>query len=166
MTTSTPTQLTAELAALNTLVNKFQWTVWATHERRSGHAKHGAELIAIVEVRKGKLIKISNDGYSDYFMVEEESRGWSNLGLLPEVRNFGKAFYQLVGSGWSERIDSIEELASRCQITGTQDNRHLTKELIGQPILAGFAGPMYNGHEDGKPVIRYETGQAKRGLSL
>jgi hypothetical protein len=42
----------------------------------------------------------------------------------------------------------------------------LRPELVGQPILAGFAGPCWGGMKDGEPVIRYEDAESYRALSI
>ena len=51
--------------------------------------------------------------------------------------------------------------------TGVNNNPWACDELQGQPIFAGWTGPMYNGiAEDGSAIIRYETPEVYRALSI
>lgn len=68
--------------------------------------------------------------------------------------------YQLVSQEEGVKCLTISEL----EATGLIEDLYLPnparpckKELIGQPELTGYLGPMYNGVEKGKTVIRYET---------
>jgi hypothetical protein len=42
------------------------------------------------------------------------------------------------------------------KVIGISRSKVLRNELLGQPIISGLCGPMYDGHQDGVPVIRYE----------
>jgi hypothetical protein len=64
--------------------------------------------------------------------------------------------YQLVSSG-KTRLLSLSELQESEKITNIYTG-HGRKELQGEPVIKGFAGPMYNGQDkDGNTIIRYET---------
>ena len=43
------------------------------------------------------------------------------------------------------------------EFDGIEDRPHLKAELRGHPKFKKLAGPMWNGIEDGEPVIRYEA---------
>lgn len=64
--------------------------------------------------------------------------------------------YQVVTLQGS-KLYSLEELIDNFKITGTQLSISCREELQGEPKLFGLLGPMYNGVQDGKTVIRYET---------
>ena len=72
--------------------------------------------------------------------------------------------YQLASLNKGKEFFTIEEL----EATNLIDDLLFTarkEELIGQPILKGYLGPMYNGMKDGKTVIRYETQEVYNLLS-
>lgn len=71
--------------------------------------------------------------------------------------------YQLVSREETKNL-TIEELESTSLIEDLLFTaRH--KDLIGQPKLKGYLGPMYNGVENGNTVIRYETQEIYNVLS-
>ena len=55
---------------------------------------------------------------------------------------------------------SREDLKRYFEITGEVHDSIRRAELQGAPKIKGLAGPMYNGEQDGKAVIRYETPEA------
>lgn len=52
---------------------------------------------------------------------------------------------------------SFEELKEKFTIRGWNENLSQRTELHDQPKLQGFVGPMYNGKQDDKTIIRYES---------
>lgn len=74
------------------------------------------------------------------------------------MTNNRRFVYQVVYPNMVEMIDSPEALTARYEETGLHFSPVTRAELQGQPRLARFVGPMYNGQTpDGKHVIRYET---------
>lgn len=151
--------------ALHALAQKHGWKVWASCPASSGWMDGEKDLHAIVELRRGRIIKIKSGAYADPsndsgWMVESESGGWFNLSLIPELRNAGKVIYRIVGLGEIKEFESEEELKLDFDITGRHESEVTRRELQNQPILAGLVGPMYDGAQDGIPVIRYETSEA------
>lgn len=53
------------------------------------------------------------------------------------------------------------------QITGECQRRGIRAELLGQPYLSSFCGPMWGGTtESGEPIVRYESQEAYDHLSI
>lgn len=76
-----------------------------------------------------------------------------------------KFIYELVGGDKAgkytkEQLDSLD-IINGC----TDENPGRRDELKNQPTLKGYLGPMWNGIEDGKAVIRYETQEVYDMLS-
>ena len=65
--------------------------------------------------------------------------------------------YKVVSEKGCKRYDSIQALANAETITGYHNREHTRSELEGQPILKSLLGPMYDGVENGLPVVRYES---------
>ncbi len=51
---------------------------------------------------------------------------------------------------------SLDELLAQYTVKGYESRQYVKAELIGQPKLAGFNGPMMNGYKGDVAVIRYE----------
>lgn len=64
-----------------------------------------------------------------------------------------------------EHYETVEALTAAYTQTGTLCDNIRRRELQGQPYLEGLCGPMYNGLDNGRPVIRYETVELNRILS-
>jgi hypothetical protein len=47
-----------------------------------------------------------------------------------------------------------------------ENYNRIRPELRNQPVLRGLYGPMYDGEENGAPVIRYESPEAYHLLSV
>ena len=73
--------------------------------------------------------------------------------------------YKVVGNK-VELFDTVEELLGKYKQIGVVTSTSVRKELQGQPRLEGLAGAMYDGLQDGRPVIRYETQEAYNMLSV
>lgn len=63
--------------------------------------------------------------------------------------------YQVATNNGSTYYDEVE-LTAKFEVTGFHTNDRTRKELQGEYKLRGLNGPMYNGLNDGKTVIRYE----------
>lgn len=76
---------------------------------------------------------------------------------------------------WTQDFDTIERFEAFASgagwtRTGVQAQRDsdlppLRPQLIGHPTYRESAGPSWDGEENGRPVIRYETWAAYRWLS-
>lgn len=64
--------------------------------------------------------------------------------------------YQVASNEGSYYYDEIE-LTDKYEVTGFHTSKITRSELYGEYKLNGLVGPMYNGIENGKVVIRYET---------
>lgn len=74
--------------------------------------------------------------------------------------------FEIVSTGNITYVDSIKELDNQYGIKGWTDENHtLREELIHQPKLWDYLGPMYGGTKDGKIVIRYESQEAYNAYS-
>jgi len=60
---------------------------------------------------------------------------------------------------------TFDELKANFTIDGVNENLRNRPELIGQPKIAHFLGPMYGGEKNGQTVIRYESQTAYNLLS-
>lgn len=58
---------------------------------------------------------------------------------------------------------SLPELQDKYSVAGSNERGRI--ELQGQPNLVGLFGPMFDGYEDGKAIIRYETQEVQNLLS-
>lgn len=67
--------------------------------------------------------------------------------------------YEFVFVDKRERL-TYEEALEKYQQDGMVANTSAREELQGQPKFSGFLGAMYNGVENGKTIIRYETQEA------
>ncbi|MCL6442570.1 MAG: hypothetical protein K6T83_03765 [Alicyclobacillus sp.] len=164
------TKLEEAKKALKELATQYGWKVWATEVQNSGWCDGEKEIVAIVEITRGKILKIKGGAYADPkeasgWMVESQSGGWHNLSLEPEVRNHGKFVYMVVGHGPVQYFNAVEALLEKYPMSGVEMGRHLVPELQGQPRLHGLVGPMADGFKDGMPVIRYETADVYDSLS-
>lgn len=50
--------------------------------------------------------------------------------------------------------------------SGIEESRCRREELRGRPTFKNLCGPMWDGEEDGEPIIRYETWDAYDTLSI
>lgn len=64
------------------------------------------------------------------------------------------------------KLFSIGDLITTYTRTGEHHSPRTRAELQGQPILKGMYGPMFDGFEDGHPIIRYEDKEANDALSI
>lgn len=62
-------------------------------------------------------------------------------------------------------FQNLEQLLDKHEQTGTLNDTVRRRELQGAPYLKGFMGPMYDGEELGRPVIRYESPELYEILS-
>lgn len=60
-------------------------------------------------------------------------------------------------SSYPEVFQSAEQLVEKYEQTGTLSDNIRRRELQGAPYIKGFCGPMYDGLDMGRPVIRYES---------
>ena len=73
--------------------------------------------------------------------------------------------YRLVSHVDGTKDLTKKELFDQFDVDGYKAVTDYTTVLQGEPYVSGFLGPMYDGVEDGKYVIRYETQQAYNLLS-
>lgn len=64
--------------------------------------------------------------------------------------------YQFVGNG-NNLLLTFEQATEKFNIIGYNENTSQREELQEQPRFEGYNGPMYNGKQNNKTVIRYET---------
>ena len=77
---------------------------------------------------------------------------------LKESEDSKQFVYKLLGDGGHDGSYTREELEGLGIVKGTSGvDSSLRKELHNQPKLEGYLGPMYDGIENGKHIIRYET---------
>lgn len=69
------------------------------------------------------------------------------------------------GTWVTEHFCSEPELGEKYRIIGQYHNVRTREELQGAPIPEGLCGPMYNGEEQGRTVIRYETQEVYNMMS-
>lgn len=69
------------------------------------------------------------------------------------------------GTWVTEYFYSEPELGEKYRIIGQHYCERTRAELQGAPILDGLCGPMYNGEEQGRTVIRYETQEVYNMMS-
>ncbi|WP_341323451.1 hypothetical protein NSQ62_08230 [Solibacillus sp. FSL H8-0523] len=65
--------------------------------------------------------------------------------------------YKVVTEGGINLFDSKAQLLAKYTQVDTVTRPSVRKELQGQPILEGLLGAMYDGMQNGKHVIRYES---------
>ena len=77
----------------------------------------------------------------------------------------GNTKYQVVTKDGSKLYD-YSQLLDKFQVVGySRIDGPSRKEIKGQPQLKGLVGPFYNGQDDGKTIVRYETTQVYNELS-
>ena len=77
----------------------------------------------------------------------------SELEQVQKVYRVVKSF----GENGTEEYESEAELLSKHEKTGVLSDNVRRYELQGAPKLKGLCGAMFDGYENGKAVIRYET---------
>lgn len=84
--------------------------------------------------------------------------------FIQEQNDMNK-MYQVCGVGKTELYQTQEILLQNYTKIGENHNPQNRAELQGEPKLLGLLGPMYNGIQYGKVVIRYETQELYKILS-
>ena len=80
-----------------------------------------------------------------------------------------KTIYQVVGKVQGNLKTSTftrEILEQIFEVQGINKNSRQRIELQDQPKLKGMFGPMYNGMENGNHIIRYESSEVFKILSV
>lgn len=68
-------------------------------------------------------------------------------------------------TSYPQIFQTAEQLLEKYEQTGTLSDNIRRRELQGAPYLKGFCGPMYDGLDMGRPVIRYESPELYEILS-
>lgn len=68
----------------------------------------------------------------------------------------GTYTYRVCTTGGCEDYPDVFALTKRYKQVGTQERGSVRKDLVGQPLLAGLIGPMWDGRKGTVGVIRYE----------
>lgn len=78
-----------------------------------------------------------------------------------------ETIYQLVRGGndglQSEEL-TREELNKRNIITNNEASHNIDR-LKGQPVIAGYKGPIHGGEINGRFIVRYETDEVYKALN-
>ncbi|MBQ9113897.1 MAG: hypothetical protein IJY05_03135 [Clostridia bacterium] len=94
------------------------------------------------------------DGVNGEKLAENSERVY-----MPALESMGKVYRVIKGFGVGnvEEYENEAELLSLYEKSGVLRDNVRRFELQGSPILKGLCGPMFDGHENGRAVIRYET---------
>ena len=103
------------------------------------------------------------DGMNGEKLAENSERVYmSELEQVQKVYRVVKAF----GENGTEEYESEAELLKNYEKTGVLSDNVRRYELQGTPKLKGLCGAMFDGYENGKAVIRYETQEIYDILSV
>lgn len=80
-------------------------------------------------------------------------------------KNTEKPIYRVVTESGCAEFCDVSELLKKHETRGIFRNEVCRRELQGAPLLEGLVGPMYDGTEAGRPVLRYESKQIYEILS-
>lgn len=76
-----------------------------------------------------------------------------------------RKLYRVVTMNGVKEYDTVEDLIKDYTPEDVELGTHLREELQNEYILEGLLGPMYDGEENGRPVVRYEAEEVYDMLS-
>lgn len=102
------------------------------------------------------------DGINGVKIAENSERVY-----LDDLKKIGKIYrvYKAFGVGGIEEYTTEAELLRKYEKVGVLCDSVRRYELQGTPRLKGLCGAMFDGYENGKAVIRYETQEVYDALS-
>ena len=120
----------------------------------SGWIQTNAERPSIWTCFDKELFYKAVDGMNGEKIAENSERIY-----IPQLEHVKKVYRVVKGFGADavEEYESETELLKKYEKTGVLCDTVRRFELQNTPKLKGFCGPMFDGYDSGKAVIRYET---------